>query len=79
MIEIKVHTTENDEKRQAINVESRAKHSGTYGDFVREMSAVLGALDKTDHGVFIDALADYLMDKAMDNLKKMSESEGEGE
>ena len=79
MIEIKVNTMDDKGSKQKISVESRAKHLGTYGAFVREMSAVLGALDKTDHGVFINALTDYLMEKAIDNLKKCDESEDEDE
>lgn len=77
MIEIKVNTVKDSETKQEIHVEAQSKHSGKYGDFVREMTAVLGVLDKTDHGVFIDALTDYLMERTIDNLKKASEGDSD--
>lgn len=79
MIEIIVNTIDGKGSKQKISTESRAKHLGTYGDFVHEMCAVLAALDKTDHGVFIDALTVYLMDNAVDLLKESDESEDEDE
>lgn len=79
MIEIKVDTMDDKGSKQKISVESRAKHSGTYGAFVREMSAIFGTLDKIDHGVFIVAITDYLMVKAVDSTKKCDESEDEDE
>lgn len=79
MIEIKVNTIGDKGNKQEIQIESRAKHSGKYGDFVREMSAVFGALDKTDHEVFRDALNDYLLDRMVDTLKELDESEDEDE
>lgn len=79
MIEIKVNTTEDNKHVQEINVESRSKHSGSYGGFVKEMCAVFIALDRTSHEVFRDALNDYLLDKIIDGIKEMDESEGEDE
>lgn len=79
MIEIKVNTVNSENKKSTVSIETCAKHSGKYGAFVAEMKAVFGALDKTDHGVFIDALTDYLMENAIDNFKKMYESEDEDE
>lgn len=79
MIEIKVNTVQNGNKKSVINIESHAKHSGSYGAFVAEMRAVFGALEKTDEGVFRDALNDYLLDRVIDTLKESDESEGEDE
>lgn len=77
MIEIKVNTIETDGHKQTISVESSAKHSGTYGEFVGEMYHVFEVLDKTDHEVFRDALNRYMIHRIVDKLENDDESEGE--
>ena len=76
MIEIKVNTIGDKGNKQEIRIEGCAKHSGTYGEFVEQVTSVLAFLDKTDREVFNHALRHYLTDRVVESLK---ESEGEDE
>lgn len=76
MIEIKVTSNKKNENTSEIRVEGCAKHSGTYGEFVDQVTSVLAFLDKTDREVFNHALRHYLTDRVVESLK---ESEGENE